>query len=282
MAAMLRLRPGALAVATVAFLSIPSITRAQPAPVEQHVEDVAAENPAEDVTKWEVSLGGVLQTGNTESYSIQGASLFEIIRGRHGFVAEAQGNYGAAQVDETTDEYEDTARNVRLRLRYDFFLTNLDALFLAALFRHDPFAGLDYRLSGQAGYARYVFREENHRLWGEIGYDLTYDNYDPDPLIDPDTMMTLDGSAVVHSARLFAGYENIKDENLQFRTGLEALINIEEPADTRLTWDTSFRTKLAGRLQLEIKFLLQFDNRPVPGNETLDTTTQLNLLYNLI
>ena len=275
------LPPCARGAAILASFLLPSLAWAQPEAAEQHAEDVAEEAPAEDVTKWEVSLGGVLQTGNTESYSVQGASLFEIIRGRHGFVAEAQGNYGAAVVDDTTDEYEDTARNVRLRIRYDFFLTDLDAIFLAAVFRHDPFAGLDYRLSGQVGYARYVFREEKHRLWGELGYDLTYDNYDPDPLLD-DMMMVLDGTAVVHSARLFAGYENIKDENLQFRTGLEVLINVEEPADTRLTWDSSFRTKLAGRLQLELKFLLQFDNRPVPGNESLDTTTQLNLLYNLI
>ena len=266
----------------IAFWLVSGVAAAQPTPVEQHVEAAPEEAPVEDVTKWQVSLGGVLQTGNTESRTIQGASLFELIRGRHGFLAEAQGSYGAAQVDETTDEFEDTARNVRLRLRYDFFLTNLDAIFAALVFRHDPFAGLDYRAQGQLGYARYVFREENHRLWGEIGYDITYDNYDPDPLIDPMTMMELEGTATVHSARLFAGYENIKDENLQFRTGLEVLINVQDAEDVRLTWDSSLRTGLAGRLQLELKFLLQLDNVPVPGNESLDTTTQLNLIYTLI
>jgi putative salt-induced outer membrane protein YdiY len=271
-----------LGLGSILILTAAAPAAAQPAPPEQHVEDVAAETPVEHVTKWDVSLGGILQTGNTESYSVQGASLFELVRGRHGFTAEAQGSYGAAQVDEATPEYEDTTRTVRLRLRYDFFLTDLDAIFLAGLFRHDPFAGLDYRLQGQVGYARYIFREENHRLWGELGYDLTYDNYDPDPLIDPDTMMMLDGTAVVHSARIFTGYENAKDENLQFRTGVEVLINLERASDVRVSWDTSLRSKLVGRLQVELKFLLQLDTEPVPGNERLDTTTQLNLLYNLI
>lgn len=262
-------------------LAFASTAAAQPEAVEQHVEAIEEEAPDEDLTSWQLSLGGVLQTGNTRAYTLTGGSLLEIVRDRHGFAAEAQGNYGAAVVEDS-EEYGQTAQNVRLRLRYDFFLTRLDALFLATQLRHDPFAGLDYRYQAQAGYARYFIREEKHRFWGEIGYDFTYDNYHPDPLIDPDTMMVLDGSEVLHSVRLFVGYHNAVSDNLEVRTGLEGLANVQDASDVRINWDNSLRAKMADRLQLEVKFLLQFDNEPVPGNESLDTTTQLNVIYNVI
>ncbi len=271
---------GRLAFVILLFASAPAA--AQPASPEQHTEEVQADAPEEDVTKWDLSFGGVVQTGNTQAYSLNGGSLFELVRGRHGVLAEAQGAYGSAVVGGSDGDYEVVARNLRLRLRYDFFLTRLDAIFVAGQLRHDPFAGLDYRAQGQLGYARYFLREEDHRFWAELGYDLTYDDYDPDPLIDPDTMMVVDGTDVVHSARFFVGYDNAIDENLQLRTGLEVLMNVEEPSDLRLAWDSALRSKLAGRLQLEIKLLVQYDNEPVPGNEGLDTTTQINLIFALL
>lgn len=271
-----------LGLGVLAFLlfGLAATASAQPEAVTQHVEAQAEERPVEDVTKWELSLGAVLQTGNTRAYQITGGSRFELIRGPHGFLAETAGNYGAAVVDEATDEFDETARNVRLRVRYDFFITDLDAIFASTSIRHDPFAGLDYRFQGQLGYARYVFREENHKLWGEAGYDFTYDNYDPDPLIVD--MVELEGSDVVHSARLFAGYDNAINEGLQFRTGIEGLINVEDAEDVRIDWLSNLRSKLVGRLQLEIEFHLQWDNVPVPGNVPLDTTTRLNLVLQLI
>jgi aspartate carbamoyltransferase catalytic subunit len=59
----------------------------------------------------------------------------------------------------------DTARNLNSRARYDFFLTRMDALFLAAVHRWDTFAGLNARVQGQTGYLRNVFRKKGHRLW---------------------------------------------------------------------------------------------------------------------
>ena len=268
-----------------ASLLVAAGAAAQPEEPEQHTEAVAEDAPEESSTKWDVSLGGVLQTDNTEQYTITGGSLFEMFRDPHGFLAEIQGNYGRAVPAESMDgEYVDTAQNVRMRLRYDFFLTKMDALFAAFVFRHDPFAGLDYRMQGQLGYARYFIREENHKLWSEIGYDLTYDNYDPDPLLD-EMGMVLDGTEVTHSARVFGGYNNQINEAVQFRTGLEVLIAVagDNPGkDFRINWDSSFKSAIGGNFQLELKFLLQYDNVPVPGNEELDTTTQLNLIYTLI
>src|SRR6185312_15987407 len=89
----------------------------------------------------------------------------------------------------------DVARNLRSRGRYALFLSTMDALFLSGIYRWDTFAGLDARLQGQVGYMRNLYVEEKLRLWGELGYDLTYENYDPDPLPDP-----------VNTGRFIKGY----------------------------------------------------------------------------
>jgi putative salt-induced outer membrane protein YdiY len=257
---------------------------AQPAAVEQHVEDVKAEVFQADATKLNMSLGGAHNGGNTSAWQVNAASEFEMIRGRHGLGLNMSFAYGRADVeDDPTDGLVDTVRNLKTKARYDFFLTEMDALFTAAVYRWDTFAGLDARAQWQLGYMRNLYKIEKHRLWAEAGYDLTYDNYDPDPLPDPANMgMFLPGDDVVHSARLYAGYDNQLNAQLTFRTGLEGLINFEDPKDLRLAWDNSLRSAIGAGFDLELKFTMLTDTKPVPGAEKIDTTATVNLMYTLL
>jgi putative salt-induced outer membrane protein YdiY len=154
---------------------------------------------------------------------------------------------------------------------------------LAGVYRWDTFAGLDARVQGQLGYMRNFFKVENHKFWGELGYDVTYDNYDPDPLLDPtDPSIILPGSDVVHSARGFLGYNNELNEEVMFLTGVAALVNVEDTDDVRVTWNSALRSTIGAGFQLELKLLLDLDTQPVPGKEKVDTTTTVNLIYNLL
>ena len=74
------------------------------------------------------------------------------------------------------DASEETVKNLNAKLRYDYYLTLMDALFVAIVLRWDEFAGLDLRVQGQLGYLRNFLRKDGHRFWGEVGYDLTVDN----------------------------------------------------------------------------------------------------------
>lgn len=274
---------GAVAVVLSVGLLAP-VASAQPEALEQHTEDVKAEVFQADATKLNASLGGSHSGGNTSAWQLNAASEFEMIRGRHGLGLTMGFAYGRADIqDDATDDMVDTVRNLKSRARYDFFLTPMDALFAAAVYRWDTFAGLDARVQGQVGYMRNFYKVENHRLWGEAGYDLTYDNYDPDPLPDPaNAGQFLPGDDVVHSARLFAGYDNQLNAQLMFRTGLEGLLNVENLDDLRLAWDTSIRSAIGAGFDLELKFLLLLDTEPVPGAEKIDTTATVNLMYTLL
>jgi putative salt-induced outer membrane protein YdiY len=263
---------------------------AQPAAIEQHTEAVAADEFQADVTTLHASVGGSLNTGNTEAWTLTTGSAFVLVRGRHGLALNMDFAYGRANVaddldmnGEEVDEPVDTVRNLRSKGRYDFFLTPMDSIFAASAYRWDTFAGLDIRVQGQLGYMRSFFKITDHRFWGELGYDITYDNYDPDPLLaDPaDPMTELPGDEVVHSVRGFVGYDNKLNAALTFLTGLEGLLNVEDTKDLRVNWDNALRSAISGSFQLEVKFSLQLDTQPVPDTEKVDTATTLTLIYTL-
>lgn len=279
-----RLRP----VVYCAALFVPALAAAQtPPPPAQHSEHVAEAPPPADETTWTLQAGGILNTGNTRSVSLTGGSRLGIKRSRNVFAAEIAATYGTASLRDATTgnfgDYVNSSENVTGKARYDRFLTDMDALFISAGVLHDPFAGLDIRFQGQAGYLRNFIRleEGKHRLWGEVGYDFTFDDFEPDPLLDADGN-TLDGTQAVHSVRAFVGYDNHVNENVTFLTGLEALIDVQDIDNVRLNSVSELRSKISGRLQLGVQFSLRFDNVPVEGTDQLDTTTTLNLLYSLL
>ncbi len=275
-----------LAVFGAAWVAFAASASAQTLVADDDRERATTEAPEKDELNWAASAGGVISTGNTESWQLTAGSTFRSVFGSHGIGAEAAFNYGQANLEDdmgVRDGFDETAKNFNGRLRYDYFLTPNDALFIAGVYRWDPFAGLDARVQVQAGYLRNLYAVENHRLWGEAGYDITYDNFDPDPLLDEnDPTIILDGTAVVHAARLYLGYDNQLNEAVQFLAGLEALVNVEDAEDTRLNGDAALRSSVADNLKLEVKFRLQFDNVPVPGAENLDTTTTVSVIYTLI
>ncbi|MBO6938527.1 MAG: DUF481 domain-containing protein [Deltaproteobacteria bacterium] len=273
----------ALALASLATAA-PSLTHAQAADPAQFTQAANTDKP-DEVLDWNLSAGGVFASGNTRSWTLNAGTAFKLVRGRHGFSLTWGLAYGRADLtpnDDATD-YEDTVRNSNARARYDFYLTKMDALFAAVAHRWDTFAGLDTRLQGQVGYLRNIFAEENHRLWGEVGYDLTWDNFDPDPLLDPDDpTIVLDGTQIVHAARGYLGYDNQLNENVHFTTGVEALFNLQEGRDVRVNFDAALQASLIGSLSLELKFKMLFDNVPVPGKVETDTLTTVNLVYTLV
>lgn len=294
---------------TFTLVASSSLAMGQAADPTQLTERVSEERPEDDETAWALSAGALFNTGNTESWNLNAGTNFRIVRGRHAFGLEWAFNYGRANLpDDMLDEYTDTVRNSNARMRYDFYLTKMDALFVALAHRWDTFAGLDTRLQVQAGYLRNFFKEENHRSWGEIGFDYTYDNFDPEAIQDPDTsadpmcdptmgapMNIADRPAIcqaaghqhVYAARVYLGYDNQLNEHVKVLAGLEALLNLQEPEDLRLNFDAALRSAIAGSLQLEIKFKLLFDNVPALNadgseREKVDTTTTLSLIYNLL
>ncbi len=266
-----------LALALIAFT--PTVTAQAPA-TDPHLRADVAAKPSNDELTWALAAGATLNSGNTDAWLINAGSRFRIVRGSHAFTSDFAFNVGRAKVKVTDaagveqESWSTTAQNINAKLRYELYLTEMDALFLGEVFRWDHFAGLDSRFQTQLGYQRHFIRVEKHRFWSEAGYDLTLDNYNPDS-IDPNT-------DTVHAARLMLGYNNELNENVLLLTELEALFNVEELKDVRVNYTLGLRSTLAESLKAELSFTARFDNVPVPGAEKLDTLTQISLIYALM
>ncbi len=274
----------------------PALAVAQAAP---HTESVAAP-PAEDAddTVFTLTLGATLNFGNSRSFQANGATHFLLHREQHMLtldLAAAIGLAAARQTDAMTGartwgDMTENTRNVLGRIRYDFFIDPDDALFVSIAGRHDTFAGLDFRFQGQAGYLRNLFREENHRFWGEIGLDITVDDRFPNPLPNPNATAGMCGGVDQppcflpdiedqYSARVYLGYDNHMNDAWTLQTGLEALFDFVNGDNIRLSSISELRLRVDTNLQAGLRFTLLFDNVPVPGNDPVDTTTVLNLVY---
>jgi putative salt-induced outer membrane protein YdiY len=252
-----------------------------PPPVTQFAEKAAIERPKNDGTSLNASAGGSANSGNTRAYLLNAGLDFRWVRNPHGLGANVAFAYGRAKPpDAEDDDMLETVKNLNARARYDFFLTQTDGLFAQTAFRWDPFAGIERRNQFQLGYLRYFVVEEKHRLWGELGYDLTIDSLtgvnDAPPPAEP--------NPVLHSARVFAGYENQLNEAVTFVGGVEFLLNVERPGKPRLNLDAALRSALAGNLKIELKFRLAYDAAAYAdrGAENVDTITLVSLLYTLI
>jgi len=237
---------------------------------------------AKDTLEAKIAAGGLAATGNSRSLAATASGDFRIRRAANQFSAAAAVNYARAAADRDSS-VETTVQNEQGRVRYDRFLTDRLALFLALSARHDRFQGLDLRLNLDPGVAYYVIDEKAHQLWGELGYDLQYDVRNDDALAvaaaagDPQ-----EETETRHSARAFVGYDNKLNEAVTFKTGLEYLQGLDSTENWRLNWDAALTSQIAGNFSLSTTFSLKYDHNPLPEVETLDTVTAISLVYQLL
>ena len=250
-------------------------------PVTPMEEKPPYERPKNDTTSLNASAGASLNTGSTRAYLLNAGGDFRLVRNPHGVGASVAFAYGRADVaGDDTDRLLETIKNLNAKARYDFFLTQMDALFLATGFRWDPFAGIKRRNQGLLGYLRYFVVEEKQRFWGELGYDLTSDSYLQLPMKAPPDPK----NKLYHSARVFVGYDNQLNEAVTYLGGLECLLDVETPKHVRVNFDNALRSALNGSFKVEVKFRLSADGTARADRHAapIDTATLISLLYTLI
>jgi putative salt-induced outer membrane protein len=263
-------------------------------------EDVPKLDAPPNGTSVTLSAGGQLATGNSRLLAITGSGVYASRYGANGFGASILGNYG--QGAPPGSSIVETAENLQGRIRYDRYVLDHMSLFLIGTGRHDRFQGLDVRFNVDPG-VKYIFVDEKTTsFWGEAGYDFQYDIRDADDLgvTDPTTMAPVDypgtttqelitRTASDHSARLFVGLRHAFNDAVTFSTGLEYLQSFyasKDPnnasatgTDSRINYDALFAAKVGGGLSIGFGFTARYDHHPIPGKESLDTTTSVNLIY---
>lgn len=234
-----------------------------------------------------ISAGGTLNSGNTKSYAGTAGGRLQLVRQPHQFTIEGLGTYSASR-SAADNQVHPTAGNFIGRARYDFFLTDNDALFAAIAPRIDRYAGLDLRLQNQVGYLRNLYTPvDNHRLWMEVGYDFTYDNItmgNPPYGVMPVAPGT-EPTAKVHSGRAFLGYTNLLTPLATLNLGVEFLYDFGDKENVRVNTTAELTSSLSTRFKLSVLSRILFDNVPVDRTkEKTDyiTTAQIVFTYDSI
>ncbi|MES1177849.1 MAG: DUF481 domain-containing protein [Myxococcales bacterium] len=236
----------------------------------------------DDATEAKIQAGALGASGNSRSLALTAMASVRARRAANELSAAAAANYGrsAATPDAAT---QTTMENYQGKLRYDRFVSDPMALFISLSGRRDRFQGLDLRLNMDPGLAYYFVQDPKHQLWGEAGYDLQFDIRRNSAIAAGIASgQNLEKTDVRHSARLFAGYKNNLNENVQFNTGVEYLQGLQDTKFWRFNWDVGLSAAIATHFSLASTFSLRYDNSPLPGIKTTDTLTAFNLVYTLL
>jgi hypothetical protein len=260
--------------------------------------------------KASASAGLVATTGNSRTVTFSGGALLSrkdtdnkfSLEGGFAFARSSvlvfsdtnmNGTIGPGEINRVDST---TAKNWMLKLRYDRFFEDVNSIFVAAKIGADEPAGKSLYGGGQIGYSRQLYKDDSNELVAEAGYDLTAQSF-----VAPNT-----DTLVIHSARLFVGYNGKLSADTGFLASVEGLFNLNSEnapqgnvsafQDTRINAKAALTTKLASQISLRVAFLLKFDNSPaplplpsmtydagyLPLAETVDTQTEVSLIVNFL
>ena len=115
------------------------------------------------------NLGGILNSGNTDTRALNVATLFQVRTRKHRFTVDAKHNYAAANGVAT-------ARNSSASLKYDFFTSEQIYSYAQSLTEQDYFANLNLRNTEGLGMGYQFFDTRQKSLFAEAG--VSYFNED--------------------------------------------------------------------------------------------------------
>jgi hypothetical protein len=290
------------------LLLAPAVAAAQPVPTFTYGKADELKDVAE--TDWDATAeaGLVVTTGNSQTITLTGGAKAARKQKQNKFAVEASGTFARSSnevkdpaldgdptslsADDITRESVTSAQSYNVKLRYDRFLSTWDSLYVAALGGADIIAGKDFVGGGQVGYARILFKSEEHEIGAELGYDFSYENL-------------ADGSDNnIHSGRGFVGYKGKLAAETSADASLEVLVNgnrqsddIGPGEDTRATGTAGISTKITKGIALSVSLTAKFDAAPAafaapdgvmldptnpPERSMLDTTTKASLIITLL
>ena len=177
----------------------------------------------------------------------------------------------AAELPQVVEEQTTTAAFFKGLIRYDRFFTPNNTGFLTFYGGLDIPASKEYFLGGQVGYARQILKTKMHEIFGELGYDFTFDRLNTPATMMGMMAMPFEPNVFLHSGRLFFGY--VLDRRSQpLRLNAETLLNFNPltigdravgvAEATRVNAKAEFTTKIWKPLSFAAAFSLRYNNAP--------------------
>ncbi len=204
--------------------------------------------------KGDFDLGGNRTKGNTDTTAVNASTQNTIRTKRHRGLLS--GKYAFASADG-----ENTAKNARGMLGYDYFFTK--KLFATAkeFLEYDKFQGLDIRSTTGLGLGYQFFDTPSHSLSVSIGPAFVYEKFK-----ESGTTKTASGAwAVDWDYDLISDRIRVYHQQKGFR-------DFGGVGSTALRWtaEQGARIEVYGNLYLKVAFEYRFNSDPEPGKKKSD------------
>lgn len=233
---------------------------------------------------WTLSLGGAANTGNAQSWNFNAGSEYELVKTEHQLTLTSLFNFGRANVDPSDPDsaYSTVSKKLYFTARYDYFLTEKDALWSSLAERWDPLSGFDTQLLANFGYLRAFIKKKGHYFAGRLGYSYTYENFRTPP-------SEITGHSHIQGMLAALDYENKLNEHVELVSSLTTIYNLNRIdlqdagpfEDIRIYFTVGLLSKIADKLSFEARFLLLYDRLPAARYKT-DTTSIFGLVYTFL
>lgn len=258
------MNPALLLVGTIAPIApVETNTVAEPRPLSSFV---SAQAPEPVKHKWtgSVAVGASYQDGNTDARSVNANANAEYRGEDDRWTATGFWNYGETK-DQTTNDYELTARKAGLGVKYDYFVSKKLYVFANAGVETDRLADLQRRDFVGAGVG-YQWREDETLKWGsEIGAGY----FNETRYVSEDTDYI--------SARAANNLDWKINDKSNLANTLTAYPSLEDKDDFFGRSDTRFKTSLTDTMFLQLQWVWDYDNTPAAGKDRNDHTVTLGL-----
>ena len=224
--------------------------------------------PAKKPAEWTgaVSLGVDMSTGNTDSRTVNMNADAKRRADNDRITGKAIWIYDE---EKTGGQWNLIDRIVRGQLKYDYFLTKKFYAMTNMLAGADDSAGLDLRFTVGAGPGYQWFEEKDLELFTEVSVQYVNEQYD-DPAQDSDYL----------GVRAAYGFTWTFLETATFHNDGQLIQSTDNRHDVWALMDTYLRMAVAGPFFGQVRWILEYDNTPNPGDDRVDNTYLLQFGWN--
>ncbi len=220
-------------------------------------------HPDRTVLSGRAALGGSVTSGNTDARTLHVDS--EVVARN-----PAQRVTLDAELNEASQDGDDTASNWRLGMKYDHFLKDRTYFYVNSRFDHDRQADLDLRSTLGAGAGRQFIEREDLKLSLEGGASLVNEDY------------RSAADERFPGARLGLNYEQaLWQGRLTLFHGSDLLLSLEDTEDYLYQSRTGVRVPMGNGLSLASQLNADYDAVPAAGKASTDTALIFKLDYTI-
>ncbi len=220
-----------------------------------------------------IELGAISTSGNTETLSVQSKVdvTHEWERWQNQYVASVLFKKDQITLADGTETSEKTAEKYFLSAQSAYKLEEENSkLFVMASYTHDEFGAFEKYTTASAGYGNRWLDKPDMHLDVEIG-----PGYFRGERVTEINTIEIESGFMVRGALKFLW---MISESATFAQD----ISVESGSDnTRTISETSLTTSISDTLQMKVGYSIFHNSEVAPDKEKMDTTTFINLVYNL-